>query len=371
MEYYKSYTKKKSDFPKYFVVVVITALLTLFADRTIQKANEIDEFAQRLDLNQNMIVEEKEQVTYESEDYIENILNSTVGISLIKPTGSSIFNINLEENWGIGTGVIVSDKGYILTNQHLAQKKGGKLTVTLNSGKSVEGKVVWNEENIDLAIVKIDETNIQAVKLGNSDNLKIGNEVIAIGNPLGVEFQGTTTKGIVSGLDRTILFEEDGEKVFMEGLIQTDASINPGNSGGPLINESGEVIGINTVKITSAEGIGFAVPINIVKNVIKSYEEEDVFSEANLGIYAYDSYVIPYMETNNKFYEGIYVVSVDEGGPCGNTILEEGDIITKVDGININKMTKLREYLYSKKPGDKVVLSVEDGESKTLEITLR
>lgn len=191
------------------------------------------------------------------------------------------------------------------------------------------------------------------------------------GNPLGREFIGTTTKGIVSGLDRTILFEENGEKVFMEGLIQTDASINPGNSGGPLINESGEVIGINTVKITSAEGIGFAVPINIVKNIIKEYEEEDVFIEASLGIYAYDSYAIPYMEKNNEFYEGIYVVSVDKNGPCGESTLEEGDIITQIDGIEVNKMTKLREYLYSKRPGDKVILNVEDGESKVLEIILR
>ena len=166
------------------------------------------------------------------------------------------------------------------------------------------------------------------------------------------------------------MFEEEGEKVFMEGLIQTDASINPGNSGGPLINESGEVIGINTVKITSAEGIGFAVPINIVKNVIESFENEDTFSEASLGIYAYDSYVIPYMETNNDFDKGIYVVSVDEEGPCGKSGLKKGDIITKIDGIEVNKMTKLREYLYSKKPGDKVILNVEDGESKIIEIVL-
>lgn len=157
----------------------------------------------------------------------------------------------------------------------------------------------------------------------------------------------------------------------MEGLIQTDASINPGNSGGPLINSKGEVIGINTVKITSAEGIGFAVPINIVKNVINSFVLEDNFEEAYLGIYAYDSEAIRYMDTRNNFSEGIYVVSVDRQGPCGKEGLKKGDIITEIDGQPINKMTELREYLYTKRPGEKVTLAIEDTEPKVIEVELR
>lgn len=188
---------------------------------------------------------------------------------------------------------------------------------------------------------------------------------------MGAEFQGTTTKGIVSGLDRTIKFEENGKPILMEGLIQTDASINPGNSGGPLINSKGEVIGINTVKITSAEGIGFAVPINIVKNVLNSFVLEDKFEEAYLGIYAYDSEAIKYMDTRNNFSGGIYVVSVDKQGPCGKEEIKKGDIITYIDGVKINKMTELREYLYSKKPGEKVTLEIEDIEPRIVEIELR
>lgn len=361
--------KKKSNFGKYIIVILITIAITLFTDRSIQKANEIDEFAEKLNLEIETPIKVKEVISAD-ENNVETILKSTVGISLLKPSDTSIFDVNIEQNWGLGTGIIVSEKGFILTNQHLAKKRGSKVIVTLNSGKSVEGIVRWIEENIDMAIIQIEEKELIAAKLGNSDELKVGNEVMAIGNPLGIEFQGTTTKGIVSGLDRTLMFEENGEKIFMEGLIQTDASINPGNSGGPLINENGEVVGVNTVKITSAEGIGFAVPINIVKNVIKVFESEGVFSEATLGIYAYDSKVIPYMETNNNFNKGIYVVSVDEKGPCGKTGLKKGDIITKIDGIEINKMTELREYLYSKIPGDKVLLSVEDGETKEIEVML-
>lgn len=221
----------------------------------------------------------------------------------------------LLKNGDYGTGIIVSEKGYILTNQHLAQKVGASIIVTLNSGKTLQGKVVWNEKNIDLAIIKVPESGLIPAIIGDANDMAVGEEVIAIGNPLGEEFQGTTTKGIISGLDRTIVFEENEEKIYMEGLIQTDASINPGNSGGPLINARGEVIGINTVKITSAEGIGFALPINIVKNVINSFVLEDKFDEAYLGIYAYDSGAIKYMESKNKFENGIYVVNVDKNGP--------------------------------------------------------
>lgn len=253
----------------------------------------------------------------------------------------------------------------------MAQKVGAKIVVTLNTGKSVQGKIVWVEENIDLSLIKVEEKGLTPAILGDSNEILVGDEVIAIGNPLGAEFQGTTTKGIVSGLDRTIMFEENNEKVYMEGLIQTDASINPGNSGGPLINARGEVIGINTVKITSAEGIGFAVPINLIKNVINSYVLEDKFDEAYLGLYAYDNGAIKYMENKNNFEKGIYIVSVDKTGPCGKVGVAKGDILTKIDGNEINKMTKLREYLYSKKPGEKVVLTLENSSLKEVEVELR
>ena len=372
MQLYKVEREKKSNFPKYFAVIIITVIVTLFINKTIGEANESDKFAERLNLeNSNISYDNTLKETKDSSSYIEDVLESTVGISLLKPSGTSIFDIDVEQKWGIGTGVIVSEKGYILTNQHLAKEKGARIAVTLNQGKTIQGKIVWVEENIDLAIIKVDESGLIPAILGNSDELKIGNDVIAIGNPLGEEFKGTTTKGIVSGLDRTIKFEENGEQVLMEGLIQTDASINPGNSGGPLINSKGEIVGINTVKITSAEGIGFAVPINIVKDVINSFVLEDSFDEAYLGIYAYDSEAIKYMDTKKSFDEGIYVVSIDKTGPCGKDGLKKGDIITYVDGMKINKMTELRKYLYSKRPGDKITLTIEDIEPKIIEVELR
>lgn len=301
---------------------------------------------------------------------IGSVKDSTVGISLLKPDGESILDLNVAEKWGMGTGIIVTRNGYVLTNQHLAQNIGAKLVVTLNDGKETQGKVVWNEPNIDLAIIKIDEKNLKAATLGNSANSYVGDDVIAIGNPLGVEFQGTTTKGIISGINRAFTFKENNEEVFMSGLIQTDASINPGNSGGPLINTDGEVIGINTVKLSDAEGIGFAVPINIVKPIIEKLEKTDNFDEAYLGIYALDREMIPYMDSGIKLDSGIYLTKVDKYGPCGKAGLKVGDIITSIDNIEVDRMVELREYIYSKEPGDAVTLKVVDGNEKEVKIVL-
>ena len=145
----------------------------------------------------------------------------------------------------------------------------------------------------------------------------------------------------------------------MEDLIQTDATINPGNSGGPLININGEMIGINTVKITTAEGIGFAVPINIVKPIIECFAKNGEFEEAYIGIYGFDKNVIPYLSSEIDFKSGIYVAQINLDGPCYKTSLKEGDIITKIDGSVVNTMSDLRSYIYTKKPNDEVILTIQ------------
>lgn len=181
----------------------------------------------------------------------------------------------------------------------------------------------------------------------------------AIGNPIGIEFQRTVTSGIISAVDRTIKISEDDEVSYMEDLIQTDATINNGNSGGPLINEDGEVIGINSVKIEDAEGIGFAIPINIVKPIIEKIEKTGEFIEASIGIYAYDKEVIQYLEEDLDFDTGIYVVSINKTGSAYGKGLLVGDIISKIDGVSLNKMSDLRKYIYTKEVGDEVTLTVE------------
>ena len=202
-------------------------------------------------------------------DIIETTNKSVVGISKVKNKGNTIFLKEGTSELGLGTGFIVTSEGYIVTNQHVSGDKNSTCYVTLEDGRNYEATVVWADSDIDLSVIKINAKNLEFLKLGDSENIKIAQKVYAIGNPIGYEFQRTVTSGIISGLERTIKIEENDKNYYMENLIQTDATINLGNSGGPLINEKGEVIGINSVKITTAEGIGFAIPINNVKPIIK------------------------------------------------------------------------------------------------------
>lgn len=359
---YSYENKRKNNSFKSFFLVLGTALITVgiikftpfFNQVTANSPNENS--VERLNYSYSQTSDYSNTVLSFPE-IINNSMKSIVGISVLEPDGDSILDLNVTRKWGIGTGIIVSENGYILTNQHLASRVNSLVSVTLDNGKTVQGKVIWNEKNIDLAIVKINEDNLTPLPLGDSNKISAGEEVVAIGNPLGFEFQRSATKGIVSGTNRTLKVEDDISSVIMEDLIQTDASINTGNSGGPLINSNGEMIGINTVKISSAEGIGFAVPINVVKPIIEKLSSNNTFSEAYLGLYAYDKEIIPYVDSKFDDIDGIYVADVVENGPSYNAGIKVGDIITKVDNLEIDKMIELREYLYSKKPGD--ILNIE------------
>ena len=292
-------------------------------------------------------------------EMIADINNSVVGISKVQNSGTSIFSDDNITSLGLGTGLIVTKNGYILTNAHVSGEKYSKCYVTLVDGKTYDGSVVWSNTDIDMSIVKINQNNLEVAVLGDSDSIKVGETVYAIGNPIGYEFQRTVTSGIISALNRTIKFEEDGNETYMEDLIQTDATINPGNSGGPLINADGEVIGINGVKITSAEGISFAIPINIVKSVISSFEQTGKFEEASLGVFAFDKNVLGYIDENLRFNQGIYVAKVNANSAAKDAGIKSGDIILSIDGNKLERMCDLRCYIYTKKPGDKVKLKIQ------------
>lgn len=289
---------------------------------------------------------------------IENVNNAVVGISRIADKGTTIFLQDGASNLGLGTGFIVSNDGYIVTNQHVSGEKNSTCYVTLESGKTYKASVVWADVDLDLSIIKINVNNLDYLILGDSDKIKIAEQVYAIGNPIGFEFQRTVTSGIISGLNRTIKIEEDGKTSYMEDLIQTDATINPGNSGGPLINKNGEVLGINSVKITSAEGIGFAIPINIIKPIIEQLVSNGEYITPTLGMFAYDKDIVPYINQeltqNIKLDTGIYVANVIRNSPAERSGMKRGDILLEIDGIKLEKMSELRTYIYSKKVGEKV-----------------
>ena len=302
---------------------------------------------------------------------INNASKCVVGISKIKDNGSSAFLTNSAESLGLGTGLIVSKNGYILTNQHVVGNIGTMCYVTLENGKTYNGKTVWANSDIDLAVIKINEYLKDIAKIGDADTVSVGENVYAIGNPIGYEFQRTVTGGIISAVNRTVKIKNSDETYsYMSNLIQTDATINPGNSGGPLIDEEGNVIGINTIKITTAEGIGFAIPINIIKPIIEKFDKYGKFEEAYLGIFAYDNSVIQYINNSNTFSKGVYVENIISNGPADKTELKKGDIITKIDNTNISKMSELQEYIFMKSPGDEIILFVEENDN-TKEIKIQ
>lgn len=283
-------------------------------------------------------------------DILEDVIDCVVGISKLKTTGSSILGKATEDQLGLGTGIIVSENGYILSNSHVTGEKFSSCYVTLEDRNTYTGEVVWADSDLDLSIIKINVKNLKYAKLGDSEKVRIGEDCLAIGNPIGYEFRRTVTSGIISAVNRTIRIEE-GEKItYMSNLIQTDATINPGNSGGPLINSEGEVIGVNTVKITSAEGIGFAIPINVVKPIIDKLKTKGSFDEATLGIYVYDQDIAKYLSLSNNYSQGIYVSEILVNGPAYNTELKSEDIITTIDEIELKTINNLREYLYKKEP---------------------
>jgi len=355
------YEKRESKFKKILgtiLLIIVVSATSIFLYDMYQKIT-VESDVKNIEGEGTAV---RLSVQNEEEIDISNTLEDTtkcvVGISKLKNNGDNIFTANATRNLSLGTGTIISENGYILTNWHLVGNKYSSCYVTLDDGNIYSGNVIWADEDLDLAIVKINANGLSYLELGDSGNLKIGENVYAIGNPIGIEFQKTVTSGIISGLNRTIKIEDGENPSYMEGLIQTDASINDGNSGGPLINSKGQVIGINSVKIETAEGIGFAIPINIIKPVIESFINTGTFEEAYLGIFAYDKEVIRYLKNNVEFDGGIYVVKVMQDGPVAKTNIKTGDIITKIDGNEVNRMSELRHYIYIKKPGNTVTLTI-------------
>jgi S1-C subfamily serine protease len=291
------------------------------------------------------------------------VMPAVVGI--VRPVKNTTGNPN-ETVAEIGTGVVVDPSGYILTNNHVADLSKS-LTISLYDGRTVTGRVVWTDSVLDISIVKVDQSNLTAAVLGNSKAVKIGDTAIAIGNPLGLKFQRSVTSGIISALNRTVQMSQNA---FMEDLIQTDASINPGNSGGPLININGEVIGINTVKVATAEGMGFAIPINMAKPIIRSIKATGKFVEPGLGIKGLDMAMADYYDY--KVERGVYVNYCDPAGPGYKAGIRQGDRIISINGTSINTLLDLKENLYSIGIGGtaNITLDTPTGNNKLVKLTL-
>ncbi|MBP2628714.1 MAG: hypothetical protein H6Q68_3425 [Firmicutes bacterium] len=291
---------------------------------------------------------------------------AVVGITN-KAYARDYFNRKVLVEQGTGSGVIFDSKGYIATNNHVVQN-AQEILVSLADGRVLNGRVLGADPATDLAVVKVDATGLPAAVFGDSDSLLVGEPAIAIGNPLGLEFKGSVTAGVISALNRSI---EIGERKFK--LIQTDAAINPGNSGGALVNADGVVVGINSAKISIAgvEGIGFSIPINTARPILQSLIDKGRVVRAYLGVGIMDrnnaaSY--GYEFTTDK---GIYIIQIAKNGPAAKAGLKEGDVIIKVAGTEVNSVADLRGAVDAKTVGSKVdVLIIRGGNQQTVSVLL-
>ena len=341
--------------------IMIVAILFFYVLKMYNSIQIVDNYTAERTKQSTIDEQNVENIQEKSKsiaDMIEIVTKSVCGISKLSNVGGSILSAASESELGLGTGIIVSSNGYILSNCHVTGERYSTCYVTIEDKNTYTGTVVWADTELDLSIIKINATNLTFANIGESKNVRVGEMVYAIGNPVGFEFRRTVTSGIISALNRTVKLQEDEKDIYMSDLIQTDATINPGNSGGPLINTEGDVIGINSVKITSADGIGFAVPIDVVKPVIERFIKNGSFDEANLGLFVYDESISKYLNLKNRFSSGIYIAEIIKLGPADGKGLKKGDIITKIDEKNLYTINDLREYIYTKKPGDKVNLSV-------------
>ena len=262
---------------------------------------------------------------------------------------------------GTGSGVIYDASGLIATNNHVVED-AQEISVSLADGRTVKGKVLGADAATDLAVVKIEADNLPVATFGDSDSLQVGEPAIAIGNPLGLEFRGSVTVGIISALNRSISI---GERKF--NLIQTDAAINPGNSGGALVNADGEVVGINSAKIavTNVEGIGFAIPINSAKPILDQLAGQGRVVRPYVGASLIDKEIAQRYGLDLDLRGGLFIMKVVAGGPLHRAGIRSGDIITKFDGEKVESVADLRTKIGTHKVGDTVTVTVLRGDTPT------
>lgn len=277
-----------------------------------------------------------------------------------------------EEPIGSGSGVIITEDGFIVTNNHITEN-ADKIEVVLNDKRTYNAKLVGTDPSTDMALIKVEEKGLPAIAYGNSDEVQVGEWVLAVGNPFNLA--STVTAGIVSAKGRNINILRDKNNSAIESFIQTDAAVNPGNSGGALVNLKGELIGINTAIASptgSYAGYSFAVPVNLVKKVIDDLKKYGQAQRGLLGIMIQDITSSLIKEKNLKDYKGVYVAGVNKESAAEKSGIKEGDVVTKINDHPVNSPAELQEIVGVHRPGDKVKVTVRrEGKEQDIEAILR
>ncbi|MEX1253873.1 MAG: trypsin-like peptidase domain-containing protein [Dehalococcoidia bacterium] len=304
-----------------------------------------------------------------TEEIVRRLRPSVVQV-LTEGATSDIFG-QLEPSQGIGTGVIIDEEGHIITNNHVVRLGGSEIasqiTVTLADGSTADAEVVGTDPQTDLAVLKIDASDLTPAALGSSADLAVGEDVVAMGFALGLEGEPTVSRGVVSAKSRTI----QEETVSINDAIQTDASINPGNSGGPLVDEEGHVVGINTAIISNAQNIGFSISIDLAKPIVEELIDSGQVQRGYLGVQLTD--ITPSLAQNRDLPvdEGVGIVQVVSGSPADEAGLEQNDIIVGLEDEEITNTGDLLEALRAYQAGDTVTVRLyRDDQQQEVEITL-
>ena len=356
-------TKKKRGFNKTIAAVIVCTLCSGFIGSGVTYLALKDNLKETKTINVNPSKFDTKSEALSATEAYNKVAPAAVVVSTKSVTQG--YFMQTQEVEGIGSGFIINEEGYILTNYHVV-KGAQEISVTLSNDVTTTAQIVNYDENQDVAMIKITDESVKipaTVELGDSDSLQPGEEVIAIGTPLSTELSSTVTKGIISATSRSVAVQSG---VTMN-LIQTDAAINAGNSGGPLVNTKGEVVGINSSKISgeAVEGIGFSIPINDIKDKIESLSKPIL----NLGISVRT--IDEALSKQLNMEQGLYVVEVTEFSSAEKAGLKAGDIIVKADGNRITTFDEFKAVKNGKEEGDEISLEViRNGQSKTINVKL-
>ena len=388
-----------SKMKKGLVTVMLSVLFSVLAAYGVVKAATVEEGDKVTRTENGMVTKtvnlaqsDYPDLTYAAEAAVDAVVYVEVTVTqqyqMVDPLFRFFFGESepqTREQQGVGSGVIIRPDGYIVTNNHVVAN-ATKVQVTLNNNKTYEAKVIGTDPATDVALIKIDAQGLPTLPFGDSDQLRLGEWVLAVGSPLGYQLRSTITAGIVSAKGRSMAHDpRENNTVHIESFIQTDAAVNPGNSGGALVNKTGELVGINTAIVSQTgaySGYSFAVPVNIVKKVVGDLIDFGSVKRAMLGVsmagitealakdLKYDSVNDMLEKLKLSSAEGVYIVEVVKGGAAEKAGVKKGDVLLAIDGSAVKDAAAVQVKVNSFHPGDKATLKiVRDGKEKEIEVT--
>ena len=302
----------------------------------------------------------------------------STGINNVYDSVVVVQNYKNDKSNGIGSGFIYNNDGYIMTNSHVIEG-ASNIKVMLMSGDAVDATIIGDDEYADIAVIKIDKKYVTKVAtLGSSESINVGDTVFTIGSPISSEYYGTVTRGILSGKNRLVNVTVESSNDWIMNVMQTDAAINPGNSGGPLCNANGDVIGINSMKLVQSqvEGMGFAIPIEDAISYANMIVNGEKIKRSYLGLRMVNvsstyNFANEDIKIDSKVISGVAIIEILKDGPCNNTGLKKGDVITKIGDYKIKTVAELRYHLYKYEPNDKINIVVNrNGKVMSYKVTL-